>query len=193
VGPTAVHHGRLHGLRQWELSRDATGAIRLGAACRAWRTDGETTWAQCSGGNSWASVFGTARAHEALAPAAGCTCGLYAIHPRAAFECDFWAPLAGAEQMLAFGVVEAWGQVQLYREGFRARYARPVVLVLTGVSRRSDYGRLLEDVAIAHRAELIEVRDDTELFEHCERTAIGLSAEELDALLQPATSQAEGG
>lgn len=171
-------------MRRWQLSCDEAGAIRLGIGHKRWRTDGETTWAECTRGYSWDSYFGGRPEHASVPPAVGCTCGLYGIHPHAAADSDFWS-LGTPGELIALGIIEAWDRVQLYRQGFRARYARPVALVLRGIPRRSDYGRMLEDVAIAHQAQLIEVRDEAELVEHCTRAGIGIAPAELDAVLAP--------
>jgi hypothetical protein len=36
------------------------------------------------------------------------------------------------------GIVETWGLIQVHKEGFRARYARPTALALGGQPRESE-------------------------------------------------------
>jgi hypothetical protein len=81
------------------------------------------------------------------------------------------------------GIVEAWGRVHVHREGFRAQYARPLSLLLIGSERSSDYGRLVEDVAIAHRAGVLEVEGPDALEAHCDANGLGISRKTVESLI----------
>lgn len=173
AGPPLALPGRLYGIRVWDLSIDSRGAVRLGAGEATWRSDGQGTWARCTA---------PAGAHPAGAstPAADCSCGLYALHPRRGRGI---ALLAWSQGFRAVGIVEAWGRVHVHAEGFRAQYARPVALLRARRARGSDFGRLIEDVVIAHRAALLELDHHGQLVEHCERHGLGMSRESVEALL----------
>jgi hypothetical protein len=81
------------------------------------------------------------------------------------------------------GIVEAWGRVHVHREGFRAEYARPTTLLLIGTRRDSDYGRLVEDIAIRHRAGLLEVEGGGAFVAYCRANGIGMPPETVKSLL----------
>jgi hypothetical protein len=49
---------------------------------------------------------------------------------------------AANQDLYVTGVVEAWGRIELYPEGFRAAFARPVALVLPPALRADDLARL---------------------------------------------------
>jgi hypothetical protein len=110
------------------------------------------------------------------------------MHPWAISKQPGWAAtllsmatLGGPLEVV--GIVEAWGKVQVHREGFRAEYARPVALLLIGPERASDYGRMLEDIAIAHRAQLLESEGAPALEAHCRANRIGISPQAVEALI----------
>jgi hypothetical protein len=175
IGPPVVLNRRLHGVRRWQISRDAAGALWLGAGTSRWNRNGETTAASCR----------HRRAHSA--PAERCSCGLYAVHPRS----SAWftgRPGAGDRSPAEiFGIVEGWDRVQLYAGGFRARYARPSAIALIGAPRQSEYGRIVEDVAIAYRAALLELDELGGLFAYCGREKIGLPESEVRSLIRGVT------
>jgi hypothetical protein len=151
----------------------ANGTARLGSQRRTWRADGESTWAEC---------LGNVRHPKGVRPPApSCSCGLYAMHPP---RLQSWLHLygSGGDFRIA-GIVEAWGRVHVHTAGFRAQYARPVAVALIGFPRVSDFGRLVEDVAITHRAELLEFRYPAELAEHCARNGLGMSSATVERLL----------
>ncbi len=183
AGPTAVVRGGLHGVRRWKPSRGEGGAIRLGSIARPdeWLPGGKTTWARCGGRGPGVHPAG------APAPAGPCTCGLYALHPWAVSNQGSWIDgsltmAAGSGALEIVGVVEAWGTVHVHDEGFRAQYARPVDLLLIGTPRDSEYGRLVDDLAIAYRSGVTEVADAAAFDEHCREHGIGMSPEGVAAL-----------
>ncbi len=73
--------------------------------------------------------------------------------------------------------------MQVHAEGFRAQYARPFAISLAGVPRRSDVGRVLEDVAITHRAALLELESHEALLRHCHVEGIGMPRRAVETLL----------
>ena len=180
VGPQIAVPGRLVGVRTWDLGIDPSGAVRLGGTDgKRWRTGGETTWAECLVGSR-----GSSR-HPAGAgtPAGNCTCGLYALHPLAALDSSFWRPNWIEGSLQVAGVVEAWGRVHVHTEGFRAQYARPLAFAVIGRPRDSDYGRIIEDLAISHRAEVLRFQTALGLIEHCATTGLGMWPAAIRALL----------
>ena len=179
VGPQRTVPGRLFGLRTWSVTVDDNGALRLGSRGRRWRNNGESTWAECDAGGRGAALHprGTGT------PAGNCTCGLYHLHPCTASDSPFWQPDPKDGPPVVIGVCEAWGRVHLHSEGFRAQYARPIAFAVIARSRDSDYGRLVEDLAISHRAEVLELLTAAELIEHCRVAGQGMTPEAIRALL----------
>jgi hypothetical protein len=177
-------------VRRWKPLRDAGGAIRLGGTVRAepWLSEGKTTWAKCRSRGPGVHPPG------APAPAGTCTCGLYALHPwavgRGKTRTDGALAMETSSGSLEIvGIVEAWGTVHVHAEGFRAQYARPVDLLLIGTPRDSDYGRLVEDLAIAHRAGMTELADAVAFEDHCRERGIGISPEDVAALTSGAATE----
>jgi hypothetical protein len=89
---------------------------------RAWGldTDGRL-WPAAAGRSPWDAGVNVARCahgHDHTAPAARCTCGLYAFH-------TVHRQLA-REQVV--GGIAAWGDVEVHHDGFRAGRARIVAL-----------------------------------------------------------------
>ena len=174
VGATTFVAEKLHGLRAWHIGVDQEGAIRLSGLHlnEPWPHTGKTNWARCS--------LTHVRKHKA--PAAQCNCGLYALHPWSA-EDRSELQLEVHGRLSVVGVVEAWGQVQLHEEGFRAQFARPAALVVLGASPDSGYGRLVAEVARGHRAELMEAADIPALARNCELRGLGFSKKTVRRLL----------
>ncbi len=159
------------------MSVDEAYSLRLGFEDRAWRRDGESTWAECRVGGRGAHPAGSA------APAGECTCGLYLLHPcRAAGSVFLSAPPTLGPEVV--GIAEAWGRIHVHEEGFRAQYARPIALALLGAPRQSAYGRLVEDLAIDHRAEVLDVGSLEVLVNECERRGLGMKPGAIDAVLK---------
>jgi hypothetical protein len=87
----------------------------------------------------------------AVAPAAACSCGIYAFHPWSrAFEPG---AVSGREVgdgvWTVWGEVEAWGEMEVYEDGFRAEYARPVAVYIPSLLAESVRMRI-QEVARAH-------------------------------------------
>jgi hypothetical protein len=140
------------------------GRERLAAPLRG------TPWAT---GRDWLQATCAAGHH---APAAGCRCGIHAWHPRAkharrVLACRFELP----------GIVEAGGAVELHEDGFRAERARPYAFVrLPG---RNPY--LIERLAAAYGAQVLDVRRPQELLDVCRERGLGLAEPVVHALLGP--------
>jgi hypothetical protein len=140
------------------------GRERLAAPLRG------TPWAS---GRDWLQAT-CGEGHPA--PASGCRCGIHAWHPRAkharrVLSCRFELP----------GIVEADGAVEVHEDGFRAERARPYAFVrLPG---RNPY--LIERVAAAYGAQILDLRRPKELLAVCRERGLGLSEPVVDALLGP--------
>src|SRR5262245_58894281 len=123
--------GSILGVRSWSVELHLPfSATRLAAAAYSdatWEPGGawtEAEWLRCS------EALGDHRA-----PQAGCTCGLYALHPGPLRARALCAELIRAdpaalgtpgfvESVGVVGVVEAAGRIEVHREGFRAERAR---------------------------------------------------------------------
>ena len=137
--------GKIHGVRSWTLAIRA-GEPRLFSlfAEEVWESGGQATEARCS-------VEGRGPRREQV-PHRNCGCGLYAWHP--------WGigpgfPSFGdLDEGTCIAVVEAWGRVELHEDGFRARYARPIVLILPRQAICTEHELTVRRVAEVHRAEV---------------------------------------
>ncbi len=158
--------GKIHGVRSWSLGISA-GEVRLvGAYLRvAWENGGRPTTARCE-----ETRMGR---HADHVPHRDCGCGLYAWHPSGAGTAGLF-PDADAEDSCA-GIVEAWGRVEVHRDGFRAQHARPAVLVLPSAAVGSDYETTVRRLAEQHRAEVAVVPNPQELERYCRERNLGLS------------------
>ena len=158
--------GRVYGLRTWRVAV-VDGAERLTGPYQEtpWPDEGLPLEAACDEDPS----------HEA--PAAGCGCGAHGWHPRR----------ATARKVLGYrglvpGVVEAWGAVEVHRDGFRAQWARPYALVLLP----GRYAKQIRRLAAAHCADVIEVRRPDDLLAVCRERRFGLPEPVVADLLGPA-------
>ena len=108
--------GEIHGVRRWKVRRN-----RLVAPFRdtEWRP-GRPLRAECD--------------LHADPPYPGCGCGLYAFHPHVV-DID-------AHAGEVFGVIEAWGRIEVHAEGFRAEYARPAALFWRAAEPESERRRI---------------------------------------------------
>lgn len=173
VGPTLALPGRLYGIRRWSARFRADGrAILSGYQDTPWRSGGQTTWAVCKAGG-----------HEERSPAGWCTCGLYALHPLSS-HARALVRAKPADLPLVVGFIEAYGTVQVHREGFRAQYARPIGFLLVGEPRRR-YRVFVEKIAEQHAAPVISLRNYRRYREYCERLGLGLSDATVGRLLEP--------
>lgn len=177
VGPTLLVSERLFGVRSWQLAVDDDGVFRLRGFYESarWMKDGKTTWARCQLGVQ-------KRGHKA--PDGRCSCGLYALHPWNADHCDYIRRPASSGALTVVGLVEAWGRVQLHPEGFRAQYARPKEIALIGADATSPYGRIVQELASDHRAELLVVADVADLKKVCQQRGLGLTRATVASLLK---------
>ncbi len=153
--------GPLYGLRTWRVVRD-DGGERLSAPLRGtpWLLDDRWVQATCEHGHA--------------APRAGCVCGIHAWHPRP----------ASARRVLSYrfelpGIVEVDGAVEVHEDGLRAERARPYAFVrLPG---RNPY--VIERLAAAYGAEILDLRRPEELLAVCRDRALGLQAPVVEGLL----------
>ena len=166
AGEAPLIAGKIHGVRKWKVE----GPWLLGPfSAERWMQGGVATEARCAG------------VRHGPAPLQECTCGLYAYHPQ--------------DSMGAFtpgqvtGVIEAWGKVELYRNGFRAQYARPVAL-LTNRDPGDPERRRLEIVAHAYQCELVPIHSRRDLLEICEELRWGLSSDVVEELVPAPAWQA---
>ena len=153
--------GPLYGLRTWRVVID-DGRERLFAPQRGTPWTLGRGWLQATCGEGHA------------APAADCRCGIHAWHPRRAtarrvLRSRFDLP----------GIVEADGVVEVHEDGFRAERARPYAFVrLPG---RNPY--LIERLAAAHGAEILDLRRPEELVAVCRERRLGLEESVVEELL----------
>jgi hypothetical protein len=155
--------GPIYGLRTWRVVRDG-GHELLTAPHR------RTPWAA---GRGWlqASCF---KGH--VAPDAACRCGIHAWHPRP----------ASARRVLASrfelpGIVQADGRVEVHEDGFRAERARPYAFIR--LPNRNTF--LIERLAAAYGAQILDLRRPDELLELCRERELGLDQPVVERLLGP--------
>jgi hypothetical protein len=117
------------------------------------------------------------------APATGCSCGIYALHPRPSSARTVFAVASGG-QATAAGIVAVWGEVEVHEAGFRARFAHPTAFVLDN-NAAPGYARRIEAVAAAHRAAVIRVASAEELLSYCRDNGLGLGEAAVAELLEP--------
>jgi hypothetical protein len=97
------------------------------------------------------------------------------------------------ESLEVVGIVAAWGTVHVHREGFRAQYARPIALFLIGAGRDSDVGRLVTDLAIRHRARVVDLDSPAAIGPWCRENGFGLGPERIEALVAATDEAPPGG
>jgi hypothetical protein len=172
-GEAPVVPGRLYGLRAWTVG----GGTRLGSLAQegSWAKGSKATKARCAAG----------RGHRA--PDHNCGCGLYALHPtvrecQSSFDKARRAAQAGGTNGDVFGVVAAWGEVELHESGFRAEYARPHALLLPA-DHSDGYARRVRALAASHDAEVWEVDSGHQLHRRCVEQNLGLSEAAVAELL----------
>lgn len=146
--------GEVIGFREWTVSP----ALELRSTVMASAWVPGVNRAACRAGGAEAPVargglLGTVvgPAHEGGAPHSDCGCGLYALHalPERRTEDVWWPPFSPPFSFWRVtGVVCAWGVLEVHRSGFRAQYARPVLL---GVDDASPAARRVVVAAVARR------------------------------------------
>ena len=144
--------GPIYGVRSWRVT-GPRGAERLVAPHRGttWPGGGELLEAECR------------EAHAPPAP--GCGCGVHAWHPsrRAARRaCGYRREVPG--------ILEAWGDVEVHADGFRAQRGRPYALVLLPRAN----ARLVERLAVVYDVPILRLRGPRALFAHCRERGLGL-------------------
>ncbi len=187
--------GELHGLRQWSLESPEGDFLLAGYFGVPWTPGGEPTEAACHADDSWHS---DADSHQP--PGHDCGCGLYGLHPDPEIALPVVKSAPGVdgnglgESLQLVGVIEAWGRVELREDGFRAEYARPVVLVASEAVKGSDYGMVVARVASRYRAEVFWFEQPQEVFDFCRERGFGLSRQTVGRLLaeRPAESPSDG-
>jgi hypothetical protein len=153
--------GSLYGLRFWRVSADDSGEFLAGPITGSrWPPGGEWMRAACATGHS--------------APAPDCDCGVHAWHPRR----ESARSVMRVRGMVP-GVMEAQGPVEVHEDGFRAERARPYAFVrLPG---RNPY--LIERLAAAYSAEILDLRRPEELVAVCRERRLGLQEPVVEELL----------
>jgi hypothetical protein len=169
MSDTALVPAPLYGLRTWRVV-GANGAERLIAPHQRseWPPGGAWLVARCD----------RSRDHEP--PHEGCGCGVHAWHPSA----------RSAKRVLASrreipGIAELRGATELHADGVRAERARPYVLFL----ERGRNDRLLQRLAQAYGAELVEVNGADSVLAFCRARRLGLDPSTVVALLGPARAE----
>jgi len=158
--PDPLVPGLVHGFRTWDLALDRDGRPGLvGYGETRWNGGGEPTRARCLPGEVTLT-----HPEGAGVPADGCSCGLYANHPWGRDPNSDFCRVdgLGLEPDEVFGVVEAWGGLEVHAEGFRAEFARPIALFArTGAELEWDVPS--ERLAREYQSELIHVGSVEEL------------------------------
>jgi hypothetical protein len=169
MSDTALVPAPLYGLRTWRVV-GANGAERLIAPHQRseWPPGGAWLVARCD----------RSRDHEP--PHEGCGCGVHAWHPSA----------RSAKRVLASrreipGIAELRGATEVHADGVRAERARPCVLFLG----RGRNGRLVQRLAQAYGAELVEVDGADSVVAFCRGRRLGLDPCTVVALLGPARAE----
>ena len=153
--------GPLYGLRTWRVVTH-DGRERLSAPLRGTTWGPDDVWLEAACGEG----------HRA--PAADCRCGIHAWHPRR----------ASARRVLRSrfdlpGIVEVDGAVEVHEDGFRAQRGRPYAFVrLPG---RNPF--LIERLAAAYGAEVLDLRRPDELLAVCRERSLGLEEPVVEQLL----------
>jgi hypothetical protein len=177
--------GVIHGLRAWEV-HEFGSRLLLGSIARAviWTPD-EPMVARCAAG--W-YPGGDPETHPA--PGYGCSCGINAYHPFAD-NAEFVVEEArapdpgcdGASDWTVYGVISAWGRVEVHEAGFRAEHGRVAAILSSGDWEGTPYAAAIEGVAREYGVPVIDVETPDQLLRICRRRYPGLSEELVDDLL----------
>lgn len=174
--------GRIHGLRGWSLYEEGPFR-RLGSRTRA------MIWPPND--NMVAACLGSEYSAAHPAPAPGCHCGIHAHHPFGAGVEVLAESLATPESGFAngigwtvYGVISAWGRVEVHADGFRAERARPVALLIARNWHDTTYGRAIEETAAEYVLPVIIVEPDPKaIAAACAERWPGLAPALVDELL----------
>ena len=140
-------------MRVWSASRNLFVLSSTSTGAR-WNTDGGATFAVCPRRSG--------AAHSP--PVKDCTCGLYAWHPHRVVGL-IARQMRQAVPRKVFGLIEAWGRIEIHSAGFRAEFARPVAFVnldwqeideRAGGQMRAHYETRLWELAERCGAEVID-------------------------------------
>ncbi|MBM3668242.1 MAG: hypothetical protein FJW90_12395 [Actinobacteria bacterium] len=183
--------GSILGVRAWVVqARLPSSAVRLGAAVASavWEPHGEWTESVCE------PPGGGGRRHRT--PAGGCSCGLYALHPRP----DTVGPLYGehialhgqsvlndpclVEMVGPIGIVEACGRVEVHEDGFRAERARPLALI-AGAHWPAAPREAIAELAALYEAELLVAERPADVLELVRERGGALGDQRVEELLAP--------
>lgn len=175
--------GKIQGVRSWQLLQGGSAdAVLLAStfwgAMTYWPADRPLT-ARCAANESGAP-------HPA--PGAGCSCGIYAWHPSNAVDAMAIEPglLCGEGSLPTnvTGVIEAWGRVEVHADGFRAEHARPVTL-FAEADAPAERRRMIECLAKAYRATVVEVEDGAGLAARVDDLPHGIDPAGVEELVAP--------
>lgn len=191
--------GVIHGLRQWSIYSEGS-RLRLGSLNPSfiWPLD-EIVDAACRRRNCFEE-----EPEEHDPPGAGCSCGVYAFHPSGregqALAESVVAPEGpggpDGEGWPAYGVISAWGRIEVHEEGFRAQHATPVALLIGKDWHDSEWGAAIDALGREYGLAVVEIDDPTEVEQVCAERWPGLTDElvtellvgELEVVLEPATT-----
>lgn len=169
--------GPIHGVRVWRIQR-GSGESRLAGVFQdsEW-PPGRPLKARCVG------FPGGAVSHTP--PVRDCDCGIYALHPdeRAIAYTELVDFEAATPPHAIVGIIEAWGRIELYRDGFRAEYARVGALAVLGRHRLGAARANLEALADRYDAELLRFCGVDELVAHCRERGLGLDERAIEGLV----------
>ena len=164
-GDPPVFPGVLYGLRRWKLSGPPRRRTLSAAFVdRPWPAGRKAYRATCNGSN------------DHSAPDPECGCGIYAFHAND-------RGLAGLRSLgtgEVIGLIEAWGNVELHADGFRAEHARIRLLLLT----RGADERKLRELAARHGADVFAGTLE-DLLAHARAQGLAMDERTVDALLAP--------
>ncbi len=128
--PDPQVQGVIHGVRSWYLKEKGRKGVGLfGYGDYRWADGGQPTRASCASTRRW--FFFPRHWPLDRPPVGSCHCGLYANHPWARNLESEYREISDPQTYTyrpAFGVIEAWGDLELHEDGFRAEFARPIIL-----------------------------------------------------------------
>lgn len=125
------------------------------AGYRAWQiNDDGVLRAVAFTGVAWDSGVNqaTCRIKSHKAPVAGCSCGFHAFHSAE-------TPELREDSTYALGGIGAWGEIDIFRKGFRAEFATVVALAYVESLTTIQHYRRLELAAIRYGVDLVDIAD----------------------------------